>query len=228
GRPCCSPPTTAWTTSSPWSTTTRSRASDAWPRCSTSIPWRTSGVPSGGACGRSTATTTRRSPPRSNRCRSRRGARACSSLTPSSARASASWRTIARGTTSRATHNSAAERWPNATLPHEGCVPRGQLRACCGRCGNPAADGGPEPHRPRAVRTGPSYVRLGRATEAVVHREEPGFEIGRPLVLRDGGVVVLVAIGGVLADVAEAAERLAADGVAARVVSLHTLKPLDA
>jgi len=82
--------------------------------------------------------------------------------------------------------------------------------------------------RALAARTGPSYLRLGRATETVVHREEPGFEIGRPLVLREGGDVVLVAIGGVLANVAEAAERLAADGVAARVVSLHTLKPLDA
>ncbi len=82
--------------------------------------------------------------------------------------------------------------------------------------------------RALAARPGPSYLRLGRATETVVHREEPGFEIGRPLVLREGGDVVLVAIGGVLANVAEAAERLAADGVAARVVSLHTLKPLDA
>src|SRR5947199_5578558 len=64
--------------------------------------------------------------------------------------------------------------------------------------------------RALAARPGPSYLRLGRATDTVVHREEPGFEIGRPLVLREGGDVVLVAIGGVLANVAEAAERLPA------------------
>src|SRR5437762_863697 len=82
--------------------------------------------------------------------------------------------------------------------------------------------------RALAARTGPSYLRLGRATETVVHREEPGCEIGRPLVVRAVGDGVLAGIGGVLRHVAQAAERLAADGVAARVVSLHTLKPLDA
>jgi transketolase len=82
--------------------------------------------------------------------------------------------------------------------------------------------------RALASRPGPSYLRLGRATETVVHREEPAFEIGKPIVLREGNDVALVAVGGVLANVAAAAERLAADGIAPRVVSLHTLKPLDA
>jgi transketolase len=82
--------------------------------------------------------------------------------------------------------------------------------------------------RALASRPGPSYLRLGRATETVVHLEEPAFEIGKPLVLREGNDVALVAVGGVLANVAAAAERLAAEGIAPRVVSLHTLKPLDA
>lgn len=82
--------------------------------------------------------------------------------------------------------------------------------------------------RALAARPGPSYLRLGRAAETVVHRSEPAFEIGRPLLVREGGDAVLVAVGGMLANVADAAERLAAGGVTARVVSLHTLAPLDA
>src|SRR5206468_9057383 len=78
-----------------------------------------------------------------------------------------------------------------------------------------------------AARPGPCYLRLGRAAESVVHREEPAFEIGQPLVVRDGADAVLLAVGGLLANVAAAAERLATDGIDTRVISLHTLKPLD-
>src|SRR5262245_31325924 len=81
--------------------------------------------------------------------------------------------------------------------------------------------------RALAERPGPAYLRLGRAAETRVHRTEPAFEIGRPLVIRDGDAAVLVAVGGILANVAAAADLLAAAGIAVRVVSLHTLAPLD-
>ena len=78
-----------------------------------------------------------------------------------------------------------------------------------------------------AQHRGPVYLRLGRAAETVVHRTDPAFEIGRPIVLRDGEDAVVVSTGGMLANVAEAAELLAGEGRRVRVVSLHTLKPLD-
>jgi transketolase C-terminal domain/subunit/glycosyltransferase involved in cell wall biosynthesis len=81
--------------------------------------------------------------------------------------------------------------------------------------------------RALAERRGPVYLRLGRAAETIVHRTEPPFEIGRPIVLRDGEDAVLVSVGGMLANVDEAAGLLAAEGRRVRVVSLHTLKPLD-
>lgn len=79
-----------------------------------------------------------------------------------------------------------------------------------------------------AARPGPAYLRLGRAAETVVHRAPPPFEVGKPIVLRPGGEVALVSIGGMLAAVNDAATRLAADGIDARVVSVHTIRPLDA
>src|SRR5262245_11860039 len=78
-----------------------------------------------------------------------------------------------------------------------------------------------------AARPGPSYLRLGRAGETRVHTQDPPFEIGTPLLFRDGKAVALVAVGGILANVVAAADRLAAAGTSARVVSLHTLAPLD-
>jgi transketolase len=74
---------------------------------------------------------------------------------------------------------------------------------------------------------GPCYLRLGRAGEPVVHPARPDFEVGRALVLRDGSDLTLIATGGMLAVAAGAAEALAREGVSARVLSMHTIKPLD-
>ncbi|HEX6750216.1 MAG TPA: transketolase C-terminal domain-containing protein [Longimicrobium sp.] len=76
---------------------------------------------------------------------------------------------------------------------------------------------------------GPAYLRLGRAGEPVVHTSEPPFELGKAITVREGGDVTLISTGGQLRDTVAAAEILAAeDRVGARVVSMHTLKPLDA
>lgn len=75
---------------------------------------------------------------------------------------------------------------------------------------------------------GPAYLRLGRAGEPVVHRRDPGFEIGRAITVRDGDDVTLISTGGQLHDTTAAARVLAdEDGVSARVLSMHTLRPLD-
>jgi len=74
---------------------------------------------------------------------------------------------------------------------------------------------------------GPCYLRLGRAGEPTVHAARPDFQIGKALVVREGTDLTLIATGGMLAVAASAAETLAREGVSARVLSMHTIKPLD-
>lgn len=78
-----------------------------------------------------------------------------------------------------------------------------------------------------AASGGPCYLRLGKAGEPVVHLEEPEFGLGRAIVLRRGTDVALVSTGGMLKSAAEAAARLADEGVSATVISMPTVKPLD-
>ena len=75
---------------------------------------------------------------------------------------------------------------------------------------------------------GPCYLRLGRAGEPMVHAEEFDFEIGRAVGVRDGDDLTFISTGGMLRTAVDAAETLAQRGVSAAVVSMHTLKPLDA
>jgi transketolase len=78
-----------------------------------------------------------------------------------------------------------------------------------------------------AAHEGPCYMRLGKANEPVVHAEEPDFQLGRALLLRDGSDVTLISTGGLLQHTVATAERLADAGITARVLSMPTLKPLD-
>jgi len=74
---------------------------------------------------------------------------------------------------------------------------------------------------------GPCYLRLGKAGEPDVHETMPAFELGRAITFRDGSDVTLISTGGMLATAARAADLLAGQGVDARVLSMHTLAPLD-
>lgn len=74
---------------------------------------------------------------------------------------------------------------------------------------------------------GPVYLRLGKKGEPVVHEPEPEFRIGKAIVVRPGGDVCLISTGNMLPVAVQAAEELGRQGVAARVVSMHTVKPLD-
>ena len=79
-----------------------------------------------------------------------------------------------------------------------------------------------------ARRDGPCYLRLGKAGEPVVHALLPAFEIGRAIRVREGNDATLISTGGMLSCVVETAEALAAEHeISARVLSMHTLKPLD-
>ena len=75
---------------------------------------------------------------------------------------------------------------------------------------------------------GPVYLRFGRLAVPVINeREDYKFEIGKGVVLREGKDVTIFATGLEVAETLEAAEKLAADGIEAKVVNIHTIKPLD-
>ena len=76
---------------------------------------------------------------------------------------------------------------------------------------------------------GPCYLRLGKSREPVVHAEPPDYAIGRAIRMREGKDVTLISTGGMLQHTLGAAETLAGEhGIQGRVLSMHTLKPLDA
>lgn len=77
-------------------------------------------------------------------------------------------------------------------------------------------------------RGGPAYLRLGRAGEPMVHQTLPSLPPGGSVQLRDGNDVCLFSTGAILPVVVEVANRLERSGLAARVVSLPWLAPLDA
>ena len=75
---------------------------------------------------------------------------------------------------------------------------------------------------------GPCYLRFGRfAVPTVTDGEGYEFEVGRGVVLAEGTDVTLVATGFMVHLALEAREMLAAEGISARVVNIHTIKPLD-
>ena len=75
---------------------------------------------------------------------------------------------------------------------------------------------------------GPVYMRFGRlATPVINDREDYEFKIGRGVVVREGSDVTIVACGFMVAEALEAAEALAADGIDAEGINMHTIKPLD-
>lgn len=78
-----------------------------------------------------------------------------------------------------------------------------------------------------AAHQGPCYLRLGKAGEPTVHAGEIDFQMGKAIRLREGSDLTLISTGGMLQTAAKAAERLANEDIHIRVLSMHTLKPLD-
>ena len=75
---------------------------------------------------------------------------------------------------------------------------------------------------------GPMYMRFGRLAAPVIH--DPAtykFELGKGIVERAGSDVTIVATGLMVGSALEAAETLAAEGIDAEVINIHTIKPLD-
>lgn len=74
---------------------------------------------------------------------------------------------------------------------------------------------------------GPVYLRFGRLAAPVINKEDYKFELGKGVTMREGKDVTIVATGLMVSMALEAAEKLAADGVDAEVINIHTIKPLD-
>jgi len=74
---------------------------------------------------------------------------------------------------------------------------------------------------------GPVYIRLGRNVSPVLTEESDPFEIGKGILVRDGKDVTIVACGQMLCEAIKAAELLSKKGIDARVINMHTLKPID-
>ena len=74
---------------------------------------------------------------------------------------------------------------------------------------------------------GPAYMRTARLATPVFEEDYP-FEIGKANVLREGKDVAVFACGLMVAEALEAAKLLAADGIDAAVINVHTIKPIDA
>ena len=75
--------------------------------------------------------------------------------------------------------------------------------------------------------SGPCYLRLGKAGEPVVHQKPIQFEWGKAIKMFEGRDVTLISTGGILQTAVQATQLLAEEGVEVRLLSMHTLKPLD-
>ncbi len=75
---------------------------------------------------------------------------------------------------------------------------------------------------------GPCYVRLGRlAVESVNNNDDYKFELGKGVQLRDGNDVTIIATGLLVQEAVKASDSLKAQGINARVINIHTIKPID-
>ncbi len=79
-----------------------------------------------------------------------------------------------------------------------------------------------------AALKGPVYLRLGRPKAPVIHQPDVKFAFGKALQLRDGKSLTIVANGLLVAQALLAAADLSARGIEARVLDMHTIKPIDA
>ena len=81
--------------------------------------------------------------------------------------------------------------------------------------------------RAAAELDGPVYLRFTRDAVPVIYDEEDSFVIGKAKQLRQGKDVAIIANGDTVRLALQAAEELAAQGIEARVLDMHTIKPLD-
>lgn len=74
---------------------------------------------------------------------------------------------------------------------------------------------------------GPVYLRLGKTGEPNIHRNKPNFAVGKGLVVQKGKDATIISTGGITYNALQAAQMLTKKGIKIRVISMHTIKPLD-
>lgn len=74
---------------------------------------------------------------------------------------------------------------------------------------------------------GPAYLRLDKSVARTDARADETFELGRARVVREGKDITIIGTGGIVEEALVAAETLAAEGIEARVIAVHSIKPLD-
>jgi len=77
------------------------------------------------------------------------------------------------------------------------------------------------------LHVGPVYMRFGRFAAPVLNAPDYKFELGKGVTMAEGNDVTIVATGLMVSMALEAAEALKAEGISARVINIHTIKPLD-
>ncbi|MGI6084435.1 MAG: transketolase family protein [Acetivibrionales bacterium] len=74
---------------------------------------------------------------------------------------------------------------------------------------------------------GPVYLRLGRLDVPAIYDADTRFSIGKGICIKDGGDITLIATGMMVEPALRAAESLKEEGISARVIDIHTIKPID-
>jgi len=74
---------------------------------------------------------------------------------------------------------------------------------------------------------GPVYIRLGRGNDPVVYPDGQDIRIGKAITARMGTDATIVATGTIMKEAIRASDELRAQGISARVLDMHTIKPLD-
>lgn len=78
-----------------------------------------------------------------------------------------------------------------------------------------------------AAYKGPMYLRMARVASPTYHNDSYVFTLGKGEIIREGSDLTIIACGLMVMKAMEAAEQLAKEGVSARVINMHTIKPLD-
>lgn len=74
---------------------------------------------------------------------------------------------------------------------------------------------------------GPCYIRLATGGSPRVYQEDYEFKAGHGVMLKEGRDIAIISTGGILGEVLQAADELGSSGVSARVINIHTIKPID-
>lgn len=74
---------------------------------------------------------------------------------------------------------------------------------------------------------GPVYLRLGTNREPEIYHKDYSFVIGKGVTIKNGSDVTIIGTGSILKDILDVAEQLQKDGIWARVINIHTIKPID-